>query len=74
MDTPLCWGLCCNLSINLYDRSLMKYVLLFFVFGTTPVVVQQEFLSARACQDAKTIMNLGMPNHYPKYGFCLPLE
>ena len=52
----------------------MKYILIFFVFGTTPVVVQQEFLSARACQDAKTIMNLGMPNHYPKYGFCLPLE
>ena len=52
----------------------MKYVLIFFLFGTTPIVVQQEFQSAKACHDAKTILNLGMPQSYPKYGFCFPTE
>ena len=55
----------------------MKYLLILLMFHGTgaPGILQHEFESEKACQDAKTVM-LTIPYTSPAsvymYGFCFP--
>ena len=51
----------------------MKWVLIFLVFNgvEAPVAIHQEFGSAKACNDARTVMAAKMPY---TIGFRFPLD
>jgi hypothetical protein len=53
----------------------MKWLLIVLIFHGpgAPGIIQQEFLVASACQDAKTVLINSMPSGPTVRGYCFPL-